>query len=422
MVSARILHARLLLTEAGVLVSGGGVLLRGGRIERVLAGPQAIARAAGPKITTSDLGDALLAPGLVDAHSHLELSALHGQVGTHDGFVGWIRALVAARRACAQAELVAGAHAALESLARTGTTCVGDIDSSGAGELALQSHGMRARLYRELLDGDDSARTAAALEWVRRPQRSRSGLSFGLSPHAPFTVSDEALLAAAAPVRGRRPAIAIHWSETREELEWLLEGGGALAGLLRDSPACSGLDRIERAGLLGAQTALVHGNHPLPGEIARIAASGAALVHCPGSHRFFEREVFPIDEWLRHGVPIALGTDSLASNEALDMRREMALLRQSAPGLAPDVVWRCATEGGSRALGWASELGRLREGSHADLALFAIRASDERTVMDELTAGMPTVLGTWVAGRRIFSYPGRDAPEDSRDAADRLQS
>jgi cytosine/adenosine deaminase-related metal-dependent hydrolase len=422
MVQPRILHARLLLTETGVLVPGGGLLVRGGRIERVLAGARAIARAREPGLACLDLGEGLLAPGLVDAHAHLELSALRGKIGSSGGFVGWIRELVAARRACEAHELAAAASLALDSLVRSGTTCVGDVDSLGTGERALERHAIRARLYRELLDGDDAARTPAALEWIRRPSRTRPGLSLGISPHSPYTVSDAAMKAAAAPLRGRRRAIAIHWSETREELEWMLEGRGPLALLLERSPARSGLDRIERAGLLTARTALIHGNHPLPGEIERIAASGVTLVHCPGSHRFFGREPFAVDTWLASGVPIALGTDSLASNEELDMRREMALLRESASGLEPRCVWRAATEGGARALGWANELGRLAPGCRADFALFAVRGGDEASVLDELTAGMPPVLGTWVAGQRIFSPASAGSPEDSGGAAACLQS
>ena len=103
-----------------------------------------------------------------------------------------------------------------------------------------------------------------------------------------------------------------------------------------------GLDRIEAAGLLGRRTSLVHGNYPSSGELPRIARSGATVVHCPGSHAFFRREPFPLARYRRAGVPIALGTDSAASNGSLDMRREMALLRRAHAGLAP-------AEGGQRA-------------------------------------------------------------------------
>ena len=86
---------------------------------------------------------------------------------------------------------------------------------------------------------------------------------------------------------------------------------------------------LERAGLLGSRTALIHANWPGPGEVERVAAAGAMVVHCPGSHAFFDRAPFPLDRYRAAGIPVALGTDSAASNAALDMRREMRLLRNS---------------------------------------------------------------------------------------------
>jgi len=130
-------------------------------------------------------------------------------------------------------------------------------------------------------------------------------------------------------VRRRRLAVAIHWSETAAERAWLEEGQGPLAAVLGTSPRTSGLDLLEAAGLLASSTALVHGNHPRRDEAARLAAHGVSLVHCPGTHAFFGREPFDFERALRAGVRIALGTDSLASNEELDLRREARLLRRA---------------------------------------------------------------------------------------------
>jgi cytosine/adenosine deaminase-related metal-dependent hydrolase len=121
-------------------------------------------------------------------------------------------------------------------------------------------------------------------------------------------------------------------------------------------------------------------------------------VHCPGSHAFFGRAPFPLERYRRAGVALALGTDSLASNADLDLRREMALLRASHPGLAPARVWELATEGGARALGLARAVGRLAPGAFADVAVFACAARTPRAALEELTAGLPEVQAVVLGG------------------------
>ena len=168
------------------------------------------------------------------------------------------------------------------------------------------------------------------------------------------------------------------------------------------------LDLIEEAGLLGPRTALVHGNLPAPGEPERLAATGTSLVHCPGTHRFFGRDPFPLEEYRRAGVNLALGTDSLASNTALDMRREMALLRQAQPGLAPAEVWLMATRGGARALDLQGQVGCLTPGARADLVLFGTESGQADSILDELTAACPPVSRLFLAGRSQEPLPPCD--------------
>ena len=126
------------------------------------------------------------------------------------------------------------------------------------------------------------------------------------------------------------------------------------------------------------------------------------LVHCPGSHAFFRRASFPWLRYRRSGVRLALGTDSLASNEDLDMRREMALARRSFPGLSPERTLAMATTEAARAVGLAGRVGELRRGAEADLVLHRLSARTRREALEGLTNGEGRVAGVWVAGRRVL--------------------
>jgi cytosine/adenosine deaminase-related metal-dependent hydrolase len=179
----------------------------------------------------------------------------------------------------------------------------------------------------------------------------------------------------------------------------------------RDVRWTGGLDTLEREGLLSPRLALVHGNRPASGDVERIVRAGATLVHCPGTHRFFDRDPFPLREWLDAGACIALGTDGLSSNGALDMRREMALLRGAHPWLAPERVLEMATRAGARALGFLGEAGEIARGAWADLSAHAFpdlsgrELSSSRRVLDALTHGRSRVDSVWVGGRAAFADP-----------------
>lgn len=367
-----------------------------GRVRAVLDGAGPVTRARRDGARAVDLGEALLAPALIDAHAHLDLTALSGRVPPEGGFGAWVARLLQERSTTSEADLRAGVRRGADRLLATGTAWVGDIDTARVAPEVLAAHPLGAVCLREALDLGDPARRRAVLAELDVPLPSLPGRREGLSPHAPFTVGRELLGELGRRARDRRLPVAIHWSETEEEVRWLRDGTGPLAELLGESPRTSGLDLIEAAGLLGPDTVLVHGNHPLPGEPERLAAAGVTLVHCPGTHRFFGREPAPLAAYRRAGVALALGTDSRASNEDLDMRREMTLLRASHPSLAPLGVWRMATEGGARALGL--DTGRVRVGARADVAAYEVRAESPEAALEELTAGVPAVRGVWIGG------------------------
>ncbi len=401
-----VVAARYLLPRPGEWVEGGGLSIVGGRVERVLRSRAAVRRAeraAGRP--AADLGSGVLVPGLVNAHAHLELSGLPAELPS-EPFLAWVGELMAQRGRRGAARLRRDAERGAARLLASGTTTVGDIDSTGAGAAAAGGGPLRVRLYRELLDAWRPERTAETLAGVARALAPRQRRLEGLSPHGCHTASLALLAATTSLSRRRRAPVTIHWSETADEVRWTRLGTGPWSELLGPSPRRRGLDLLEEAGLLGPGTALVHGNHPARGEPARLASSGAVLVHCPGTHAFFERGPFPWRTYLRAGVTLALGTDSLASNRDLDMRREMALARRSAPWLEPRAVLEMATSNAARAVGLAREVGTLAPGARADWALHDPGDSfsgAHTAFLERLTAGATAVQAVAVGGRRVRS-------------------
>ena len=158
-----VLTARSLLCEPGRWIEGGGLVLHGGRVRAVLDSPGAVARAG---LTLRDLGDVLLTPGLVNAHAHLELGTLAGALPPDEGFVAWVEALIASKAHGGDEDFARAVAVGAERLLAGGTTCVGDVDSTGAAGKVCGGGGLRARIYHEVLDAGDERRTA-------RPRRSR---------------------------------------------------------------------------------------------------------------------------------------------------------------------------------------------------------------------------------------------------------
>ncbi len=399
----QIVTGRWLLAAPTRFLDGGGVHVARGRVVTVLRSRSAVRRAQLPVL---DLGDVVLTPGFVNAHAHLELTAFAGTLPSAGTFTDWIRALLRRKASQSPDDVARAARAGADRLLASGTTTVGDIDSMDLVDAALAGHPLRRRAYREVLDAQDPQRTDAAIEraLVRRPRRA--GQLEGIAPHAPYTVSERLLAALGRRARRTRRCVSIHWAETREEREWLQSGSGPMTAILSGSPRKSGLDAIDGAGLLGPRTSLVHGNFPDRGDLERLSRARATLVHCPGTHAYFAREPFDFESCAKHGVLVALGTDGLASNADLDMRREMRLAREAAPGLAPDLVWDMATTHAARAVGLAGRVGELAAGSHADFCAHALPGVDlararPSDLLDALTAGRSTVVTAWIGGRSV---------------------
>ena len=405
------LRAPWLRLDARTAIRDAGLVLRDGRIARIARGRAARARARSECEERLELEGGWLTSGLIDAHAHLELGALR-PLSPEGGFAAWVGRILEARAGRAPRAWEEGALAGAWSLVAGGTTAVGDVDSTGAGAAGASRSPLPALTYREVLDAGDPRRTESALASVAGALDPCPALGEGISPHAPFTVSPPLLRRLSALVGERRRAT-VHWSESEDELRYLLHGRGPLAERLGPSPRRSGLDLLEEAGLLSPHTSLVHGNFPAPGEAERLARRGVVLVHCPGTHAHFDRAPFPLETYRSAGVRLALGTDSLASNSLLDMRAELSRFARL-PGVTPPAAWEAATIGGAHALGHGDVMGRLALGLRADLCHWDLAADDPDEALEALVRDAVPVRGVWILGRSVPLEPPPGASPEAR--------
>jgi len=343
--------------------------------------------------------DVAVLPGLVNAHAHLQLEPLGRR---EPEFVRWVGAVMAQRGDKTPAQLRATARDAMQQLLRDGATAVGEIDSTGVSNAALRALPVTGRCYRELTGFHLRGAAARALVRQRWPVDG-AGLRPALSPHAPYSVSDDLLRAAL--TRARH--VAIHCAELPEEQRFLRDGDGPFAELLRRlgrlpddfrARGCGAVRWLERCGALRPGTQLVHCQELERGDAARIAANGCSIVVCPGTIDYFGRTPPPVDAWLRRGIPVGLGTDSRASNAGWSMRHELQRAAALWPQLSPSQLLAMATAHGGRALGVAA--GALRRGGRADFV--AVRASsDWAATLAAFVHGAAQLERVVVGGRRV---------------------
>lgn len=318
--------------------------------------------------------DAVLLPGLVNAHAHLDLAGSQS-VRAEGRFTDWLLAVGSARGAGGDVQAEALAQA--RQLATRGVTAVGDIDASAGRALrARRDAPLDGISYLEIVGvarESARARLAQALELVER-----GGGGIGLSPHAPYSVHQDVLpeIARAAARRGLR--LSMHLAETAEEDRYLRHGDGPFEEFLAtidrgrpfDSPPGVGpVEYAERSGLLEAGCVVVHGNELGDDDVARLAANDCSVVYCHGTHRHFDRKPHRIAELLERGVNVALGTDSGMSNDGVDLFTELCRLASDRPDIAPGALLRCATLGGRIALGLQRDAALFSSGSRADAVL-----------------------------------------------------
>ncbi len=391
-----IFRSRWLLPIDRPPISGGWVEVSGHTVVRVGQGT--------PPAESRDLGDVAILPGLVNAHTHLELSWMAGLVPPAASIDEWIRALLRLRQvgpADRRVE-VASAREAAVMMASTGTVLVGDVSNGLSTPHVIADAHLCGVVFHELLGfntADPVWQVRSAWERVAAAQRALdsgpAGVRVTVAAHAPYSVSP-ALFAEIAQRRDGNP-LTVHLGESSEEVEFLRTGRGPIRRLLDDlgawadgwqAPACDPVEYLRRVGYLQPGMLAVHGVHLRDDALVRLREAGAVVVTCARSNVWVGAGIPRVSHFYAAGVPVAIGTDSLASVATLNLFDELAELRRIAPEVAASAFIESATRVGAEALGFGSTHGTISAGKTFSLVAVDVPAQ-ERDVEEYLVSGVP---------------------------------
>jgi cytosine/adenosine deaminase-related metal-dependent hydrolase len=400
------LTARWLFPVDGPPLERGTLTIAGDRIVSV--------QPRGERRADVDFGDAAILPGLVNAHTHLDLSGLRGKLQPGLEFTQWLRAIVRHRRALTWEQAAEDIKAGIAESLTAGTTLIGDISSQGWSWAVLAEAPLRAVVFYELI-GLSEIRAMQAAEDARSwlaAHPATDNCRPAISPHAPYSVRASLFQSAAEVARHENIPLASHLAETSAELELLQHRRGPLVefllelsawepgGLVRD------LDEV-LSSFAGIRNVLcIHANFgeessTLLSSPTRVADS-PTVVYCPRTHAAFGHPPHPFREYAKAGIRVALATDSLASNPDLSLLTEARFFHRKFPDVPGEIILRMITLFGAEALGWDQKTGSLTAGKSADLVVLPLPPQDSEDPHDLLFRSNRLVRRAMVRGRWVY--------------------
>lgn len=353
-------------------------------------------------------------PGFINAHTHLELHGLRGAVPEPD-FVRWLGRIRELKDETEPAAWEEAARTGVREAWRYGTTTVADTGTSGATVRALAALGGRGIYYQEVIaphpEGCDAALAALAETLERLEATAPPSVRIGVAPHAPYTVSPELMGRAIRYARQRALPVACHLAESRAETALLTAARGPFAEMWRrrgiplPAPQRSPIAYAERLGLLGPDLLAIHVVQADADDVALLAGRGVAVVLCFRSNARHGHGAPPLSALRAAGVRLALGTDSVASVDSLDLLAEARLARRDA-GLSAEAALGLLTVDAASALAMEGSVGSLDVGKWGDLCAIRIGAREspaaEELAEAVLAAGADDIVATFVGGKPVY--------------------
>ena len=407
---ARRLAARWLIPVEGSPIERAALLVSSdGRVDAV--GPDSIVPRP-PDVPTEDLGEAVIFPGLINTHTHLELTGFAERIPDCE-FADWIRRLRELKTTRSAAEYVDATRRGLQACYAAGVTTVADTGDSGAAIQALAEAGGSGVAYLEVFGPHPSQANESLAGLRERVMHSRhwaaNRVRIGVSPHAPYTVSGPLFRAVSQWAETEGLPLAVHIAESQAETKLLSDGSGPFAeawearGIPLPQPlGLTPVRWLAEHGALTSRTLCIHAVQIDATDMGLLAASGAAVAHCPLSNRAHRHGAAPLSELIRTGIRLGIGTDSEVSVGRLDLLAEARAAAQLADLSADETIELC-TLGGARAIGMEAEIGSLRKGKWADFVVIRRRGHERMQPAAEVLASSPAdVMLTCLAGKDVY--------------------
>ncbi len=371
---------------------GGAILLETGRVRAIAPLQDLRARHPGTPVLSLPPGGVM--PGVINAHTHLELASL-GRIPAGGGFTSWVARLIETKEALDSDTIKRGLRQGAADLKRCGTVCVADIANTFPTAAVLEEEGLEGIVFCELI-GNDPAMLAPFA--AKRTEEARGAIPTLPSCHTLFSCSAELLTANARLASERGTPWTLHLAESTDEVALLQKGRGPLVELLRSRgrreeeiprPGLHPVFYADSIGCLDDGLIAVHLVQTGAKEIALLARRGVRPCLCPSSNLHLAGRLPPASAMLEAGLRPALGTDSPASADSLNLFREMEILLDS--GVEADTILKMATLFGAEALRLGAAFGRIEKGNSpalihlafddsagADPAAAMIRAGTDR--------------------------------------------
>jgi cytosine/adenosine deaminase-related metal-dependent hydrolase len=375
----RAVHAEAVVTgDAEALVDGAVVFDERGLVVDVGAAGEVLPRHGGAAV---ERVRGVVLPGLVNAHTHLELSALRGTVPGGAGFVPWVEHMIGVRAEIQPEQDEAAIASAVADLDASGTAAVGEVTNSLAAVPALVRRGFVGSVFHEVFGVELASLEKRVAEMPRTVEERvgtwpASAFAYVPSPHTLYTTHPAVVRSLVARAREQGQRATLHLSEHAAERAFLEHGGGPIPGWYESRlklsraelewPGKSPIAFADALGALGSHVASVHLTDARPDELALVAERGAPVVFCPRSNLYIETRLPPLLAARAAGIFPALGTDSLASNASLDVLADARALADRFPTVPPRDLVRMATWEGARVLG-RPDLGRIARGASPGL-------------------------------------------------------
>jgi cytosine/adenosine deaminase-related metal-dependent hydrolase len=381
--AVRLVHAdHVLPGDAPPIADGAVVVAEDGSIVDVGRATEILPRHAGIEV---ERHRAIVFPGLVNAHTHIELSSMRGKVPGGRGFVPWVEGLIASRLETTAEDTSSAIDSAVDELVACATVAVGDITNSLAPVKPLALRGIAGCIFHEVF-GQEREALFRRIHGLREevdtvvPQWPSRELAYAPAPHTLYTTHADAVAALLDGARKRNLRTSLHLAEHADERQAVEQGSGTVAQWYvekmkhrPDWPKRPLFDHAAALGALAENVLLVHLTVARDDELARVAQSKAPVVLCPRSNYHIEKLLPPLAAVREAGIEPALGTDSLASNASLDVLAEAQLLHVMDGSIPAWELFRMATWNGARALG-RTDLGRLSRGSRP--GIYAVHVTD----------------------------------------------